>query len=150
MVIPDTRHEPEEVDFDGCTYRLMGGPRRYYLSQSRTNAGRRGAKGLHVAIWEAASGEAVTRGMCIHHRDGDTFNNDPGNLELLSRSEHARLVRVSQKMRDHLEEIRPLAAEWHRSTQGRRWHSQNASGPMRRREAVCIISLPTVCDRLRL
>lgn len=48
----NTINKPEEVIFNGVTYKLMGA-KRYYLSQSKTNDGRKGAKGLHVAIWES-------------------------------------------------------------------------------------------------
>lgn len=36
---PDTSGQPETVEFLGVMYRLMGGKRRYYLSQSTSNVG---------------------------------------------------------------------------------------------------------------
>ena len=42
---------------------------------------------LHRLVWEANYGP-VPRGMHVHHIDHDKTNNDPGNLEILSASEH--------------------------------------------------------------
>lgn len=66
----NTISKPEEVVFNGVAYKLMGA-KRYYLSQSRTDAGRKGAKGLHVAIWEFYNHKKVPSGYCIHHKDGN-------------------------------------------------------------------------------
>ena len=66
----DANNPPDKVDFNGVWYCRMGGQRRYYLSQSKKNSGRRGAKGLHVAIWEYHSGQSVPAGHEIHHRNG--------------------------------------------------------------------------------
>lgn len=132
MDYPDTLMAPETVTFNGRLYRLMGGPRRYYLSQSTKNPGRKNPKGLHVAIWEHANGQSVSKGYAIHHIDGNPFNNSPCNLEHLSRSEHAKKVVVSQKMRDHLARIRPLTKAWHGSEEGRAWHRNHASTCERR------------------
>lgn len=45
----NTLNKPEEVEFNGKIYRLMGA-KRYYLSTSTKNEERKHAKGLHVAI----------------------------------------------------------------------------------------------------
>jgi hypothetical protein len=44
---------------------------------------------LHVDIWESENGP-LPEGFDVHHADGDKTNNTPGNLELLSCSEHGR------------------------------------------------------------
>jgi hypothetical protein len=89
----------------------------------------------------------------IHHKDRDKLNNNPDNLELLTRSEHCRvhatwdkitpMGRIKQKealqrawlnseQRENrlaqLDEIRPLASKWHKSKEGREWHSKNSKG----------------------
>lgn len=46
-------------------------------------------KMLHREIYEAHFG-AIPPGMDIHHVDGDPGNNEPSNLEAVSRSEHVR------------------------------------------------------------
>lgn len=113
------------IVFNGVKYRLMG-TGRYYLSQSTTNKGRIGAKGLHTAIWEFYSGQKVPKGFCVHHKDGDVFNNDFKNLECISRAEHfekhrEELIKRCQSPEhlEHLEKIRELASEWHKSPEGR-------------------------------
>ena len=85
MQIPNTLDRPKFVVFNGTSFRLMGGKKTYYLSQSNTNKGRRGAKGLHVAIYEFYSGQKVQKGFEIHHKDGNgrrstQANNDIDNL----------------------------------------------------------------------
>lgn len=123
------RTDPSEtIEFNGTTYRLMG-TRKYYLSQSTTNSGRRGAQSLHVAIWEHFSGQKVPPGWHVHHKDGNTFNNDFDNLECLPAEVHRKFPKLwvdRDRQSEHLSEIRPLAAEWHHSEEGRRWHSDNA------------------------
>lgn len=41
-----------------------------------------------VLIWEAEHGP-VARGLVIHHRDRDSLNDAPANLQALTRKEHA-------------------------------------------------------------
>lgn len=138
--LPNERGEPPStVVFDGVKYCLLSHG-RYYLSQSTTNEGRKGAKGLHVAIWERYSGKKVPRGWEIHHKDGNPFNNDYNNLECLSRSEHRKTFNLkTEKVRENLDRIRPLASAWHRSEAGREWHSDHAKQPKKRRqECVCL------------
>ena len=123
---------PKSVFFNGIEYRLMGAG-RYYLSQSKTNAGRRNAKGLHVAIWEYHSGQTVPAGYVIHHKDGNCSNNDFDNLECLPRGEHlSRHLQerykhgVPEEIKAHLNQVRIKASAWHRSPEGRKWHSETA------------------------
>lgn len=127
---------PEFVEFDGTIYRLMGS-RRYYLSQSSSNAGRKRAKGLHVAVWESHHGVPVPPGWHVHHADGDTLNNDPENLVALPPGEHlaiARPIKDMERHKAHLDRVRPLASQWHASEEGRRWHSENARKSWARRK----------------
>jgi len=122
----DPSDPPDIVFFDGVIYRRMGGARKYYLSQSTTNAGRRGARGLHVAIWETFSGETVPPGHEVNHRNGDTFDFDFENLECLPKAVHRALPKhYGPEQSEHLARIRPLASAWHRSPEGRAWHREN-------------------------
>jgi hypothetical protein len=140
----------QEIVFNGVTYRLMGS--KYYLSQSTTNVGRIGAKGLHVAIWEYYSGESVPPGCCIHHKDGNPFNNDFSNLECVERkkhlSEHAKRNLDSpeyrEKNRQSLLVAQESAKTWHGSEEGREWHKQHtyrsiAKAWAFREERVCLV-----------
>lgn len=121
------------IVFNGKTYRLMGAG-RYYLSQSTSNAGRRGAKGLHVAIWEFYSGKKVPKGFVVHHKDHNVFNNNFDNLECIPRGEHIKMhaeesknngLYKTEKWKEHLDSIRKQAAEWHKSSAGHLWHVQH-------------------------
>jgi hypothetical protein len=46
---------------------------------------------------EVTLGRKLTKNECVHHVDGDKLNNDPGNLVVLSRSEHQRLHQTGAK-----------------------------------------------------
>lgn len=45
----------------------------------------------HRAVMEKHLGRKLTRDEVVHHIDGNKFNNDISNLQLLTNSEHARL-----------------------------------------------------------
>jgi len=45
----------------------------------------------HVVIMEESIGRRLFSNECVHHKDGNRSNNDISNLELMTRSEHARL-----------------------------------------------------------
>lgn len=116
---------PSVVVFNGVSYRLMGAG-RYYLSQSTSNEGRKKAKGLHVAIWEYYNKKSVPDGYEIHHKDGNCFNNSIENLEALPKHLHRTMPhRVTQKIIENMDRIRPLAAAWHSSEEGIAWHSRH-------------------------
>ena len=124
---------PEFINFNGVEYRLMGAG-QYYLSQSRTNSGRRRAKGLHVAIWEYHNQKPVPRGYMVHHKDENAFNNEINNLECIPvkqhLSEHSKKNWENPNYRERgLKQLLAAgikAKEWHKSTEGRKWHSEHA------------------------
>lgn len=86
---------------------------------------------LHRQVWEDQYGK-IPDGYQIHHKDGDTANNDISNLELLENSEHQRLHGGTlsdaerDKLRKRVDEIRHLTVKWHRSEEGRAWHREHA------------------------
>jgi len=83
---------------------------------------------LHQAVWSENHG-AIPKGHCIHHIDGNPGNNDLANLVAMSNGEHNTLHHLgvsTAAKRAHLERVRPLAAEWHGSEQGREWHKKHA------------------------
>lgn len=136
---------PDTVEFNGVTYKLLSGG-RYYLSQSTTNEGRKHAKSLHVAIWEYYNGKTVPSDCCIHHIDGNTYNNDISNLECVNRKEHLS-NHTKQKWQDAkyrerqtkiLRDSEDSARAWHRSDEGRKWHSQHGKEVMANRSLVTL------------
>lgn len=45
----------------------------------------------HRDVAEAMLGRPLAADEVVHHKDGDKANNDPGNLDVMSRADHARL-----------------------------------------------------------
>ena len=137
---------PNTIEFNGITYKLLSGG-RYYLSQSTTNEGRRNAKSLHVAIWEYYNGKTVPPDCCIHHKDGNVFNNDVSNLECVKRknhlSNHTKANWKNPEYRERqlkvLESAKELAKDWHSSEEGKEWHSKHGKEVMENRKPVTLI-----------
>ena len=123
----------EIITFNGIEYRLMG-TRKYYLSQSKDYKGRRNPKGLHVAIWEFYNNDTVNKGYCVHHIDGNSFNNDINNLERISIKEHLSMHAKHNLQNPEyviqnnktLNEARGKATEWHRSPAGHEFHIKHS------------------------
>ncbi len=117
------------VEFNGITFIRFPESkslsiRRYFYPFAR---GRRvkGVGALHQAVWVAHFGP-IPKGYEIHHKDENPLNNDIANLECLTRSEHGlRHGNKSPAQRRHFERIRPLAAIWHGSSEGRAWHAEH-------------------------
>ena len=136
---------PRDVVFLGVTYRRFGRG-KYYLSITKE---RKGAKSLHTAIWEHYHQTKVPEGYEVHHRDSNPFNNSPENLECITKAEHRRRHAAalaefnnSDHQRQHLDRIRPLASEWHRTEEGKSWHKQNALRSWQQRsthDATCVV-----------
>src|SRR3990167_3485277 len=133
-------YKSEQIIFNGKKYN------RYPLSKKRelrVYYSRTGGKRLHVAIWEKENGN-VPVGFQIHHKDKNPLNNNLSNLECLSASEHIsshmqELVKDPQYLENlqaHCAEIRPLTKEWHRSEDGRKWHSEHGKESYKHRVLV--------------
>ena len=119
---------PKIIVFNGVEYALTGS-KRYYISKSNTNAGRRCAKGLHVAVWEFYNHKTVPKGCHIHHKDGNPYNHDISNLECVpSRqhlSEHAKEHTKDSWYKEHFQAKGiALAPAWHRSEEGKEFHKK--------------------------
>ena len=103
-----------------------------------------GRKRLHVAVWEASNGQ-VPEGYHVHHIDHDPHNNALANLECIDAGEHIRYhgANLTDKQRAdrsaRMDKIRPLTVAWHRSEEGRAWHSEHAKTTFKRepRTLVC-------------
>src|SRR6185436_6123704 len=76
---------------------------------------------LHRQIWIDNFGK-IPKGFCIHHKDENPLNNEISNLELISKSKHARMHASQphriEMARKNLELAREKAILWHRSPAG--------------------------------
>ena len=64
------------------------GSRRYI----RVSAGPQRDKYVHDLIMEAKLGRPLAKHETVEHRDGNGLNNDPANLELMTRPENTRAM----------------------------------------------------------
>lgn len=108
-------------EFLGKVYRLQG---NYFAL---------GKRRLHRVVYAHFNGP-IPRGKSwhVHHIDGNRLNNQIENLELLSATQHmsghgeAWDEERTAKHLAALDRARPMAAKWHRSAEGRKWHSDHA------------------------
>lgn len=135
----------ETIVFNGIRFRrypdaASWAERAYYvpgIADREAGVGR-----LHEEIWESVHGP-IPPGYHVHHQDFDSLNNDPSNLVCVEEHEHQLLHIERSRERGnspdqlaHLARIHPLAAAWHRSPEGRAWHSEQAKASYAKREAI--------------
>lgn len=131
----------EVIVFQGVKYRRYPeaknwAERSYFLPGIADR--QKGHRRLHEDLWIAAHGP-IPPGCHIHHRDHNPLNNELSNLICITKDEHAehhandRRGEVGEQQRAHLANIRELAAEWHRSDEGRAWHSEHGARSWDRR-----------------
>lgn len=125
--------------FEGCKYR-RDKKTGYYLNSAMH-------KRLHRAVWESYHGD-IPKGWHVHHKDENKSNNEIENLEILSGSSHMslhgyeRAASCYDEMRRNLRENAiPKAIEWHKTPEGRKWHSDHAKAAcenMRQQTYSCL------------
>lgn len=82
--------DTEFVVFNGVTYTSRPG-RKYFKTMRWDKVRKRYyAESLHQAVWKFHYGP-IPAGFDVHHKDDDYRNNVVSNLQILSRSDHARL-----------------------------------------------------------
>lgn len=123
-----------------------------FTRDEKTNYFRNGKlkQRLHRFIYENENNIKLSKEISVHHIDGNKFNNEINNLEILTNSEHAKLhgienknnPEILQRMRDNLtNNARPKASEWHGSKEGIEWHrihAINVANNMKVREYNCL------------
>lgn len=127
---------PIQVAYKGVTYKRNPGsddwPKRVYYQAPRGS----GRGYLHRDVFADEHGP-IPRGMHVHHKDHDPFNNDPSNLVLMTpkehRQEHARKFDEA-RMRIFRETTLAAAAEWHGSEEGIAWHREHGRRTWERRK----------------
>ena len=102
--------------FNGVSYYKCG----FYFQKK--------GKRLHREVWEYHNGE-IPKGYHIHHKDGDRSNNSIDNLALVLGKDHLSGHMSDELRKENARQVikKAIAAapEWHRSEEGRQWHSQH-------------------------
>lgn len=104
-------------------------------------------KRLHRYVWEFYNG-TIEKGYDIHHKDGNKENNDISNLVKLLKSKHLHYHNTNQteevinkKRKNIKEKALPEAIKWHKSEEGRKWHSKHSleiSKNLKEKEYTCL------------
>ena len=136
----------EVVVFNGVKFRRYPHSKnrsdRVYFTPGQADRAR-GVGRLHEELWKAEHGE-IPDGHHVHHADHDPLNNDLANLVCVPAGDHHRhhAEHTDYHTPDrlaHLESIRPLAADWHRSEEGRAWHSEHGRRTWEGRQARALV-----------
>lgn len=116
---------PKFIVFNNRKYRLH--KNGYYLKEEWSKPGE---TTLHRAIWALHNGP-IPAGFHVHHKDGDKFNNQCENLQLVHASTHlSQHAAESEWVGSEANKLQILAAgelakKWHASEAGKKWHSDN-------------------------
>lgn len=141
----------ETVVFNGRAYHRYPGSKHQQLRDYyRSHVSRTKTLFLHQEVWKFHSKRAIPRGHHVHHKDEDTGNNAPENLECLPYSDHMRIHhagRCSPAKAANLKKVRPLGWAWHKTKTGRAYHRKRARAWMDRQPLVELTC--TVCGSVR-
>ena len=98
-----------------------------------------GVESLHREVWKFHNGP-IPGGHHVHHKDGNTLNNDISNLECMPAGahlrDHVRTPEARQRAREHMNRIREseAAKAWHQSPAGQAHHSRLGKAVWAKRE----------------
>lgn len=119
----------EVIEYNGHRYRRYPNSshahhqRYFYATEPRRGF-------LHRHMWEDARGP-IPAGHDIHHKDGNWDNNSLDNFECLTKGEHRQRHPMDDARLEaqlvHLGSIRYKAAKWHKSIDGKAWHSEHGA-----------------------
>lgn len=128
------------IEYNGRRYRASKTNPKYLYTDITKN-GKRCKVGLHQQTYIDNYGP-IPEGHDIHHIDTNTFNNDPTNLQAIEKSLH-RSVHAIERWKDNdyrevqtanLDKARDKASKWHKSDEGRKWHSEMAKDVWKTKE----------------
>jgi len=80
----------------------------------------------HHMVIQGITGQVITQGECVHHKDGDKLNNLPGNLSVEAHAEHCRTHTVLRHRidSDYHEAVKRGAQIFNLSERGRKIHAK--------------------------
>jgi len=123
--------ERETIEYNGKKYNRYPNSKRRHLRVYywRHSGWKESPKALHRDIWQEANGE-IPKGYVIHHKDGNSLNNNIENLQIMSKGEHqSKHSSNEERKKDARKNLRkyaqPKAKEWHKSEEGSEWHKQH-------------------------
>jgi len=90
-------------------------------------------KFTHHYIWEQFHKRKVPEGHVIHHKDGDKYNNNIENLQLMTDTDHrsteSKKLHANEEYTKRNKELlrinREKAKLWHKSPEGLKWHKKH-------------------------
>lgn len=128
----------ESIEYKGITFRRYpdskrASDRRYFRPNGTLI--KAGVEALHREIWRDNFGE-IPEGHDVHHKNNNTADNSIGNLECLPMLVHQKIPKNwnLKEMAENLSRIRHLAAPWHSTEEGLKWHAENARQAYAKRE----------------
>jgi hypothetical protein len=114
---------------ESVPYQEFNGKKYYLYTNERYFS--KGVKRMHVEVWKFYNGE-VPKNYHVHHKDGNTKNNNISNLECIEASKHLsehakqRVIDNPDWYKEFHEKGIAAAPKWHKSPEGIEWHRQNA------------------------
>lgn len=135
----------ESVFFNGIEFRRYPNAKNWsdqvYFRPGSSDT-LRGVESLHREIWKSLHGP-IPQGYHVHHKDTNPLNNDPANLVCIPGAAHQAHHGAAEKPEEFkrrrqntLDRVRHLASEWHRSEEGREWHSEHGKEVWKDREPI--------------
>jgi|SRR6185369_15841220 len=134
------------VEFNGVIYTRYPQSKRYSdrnYFRCKSSLKQKGFGFLHRDVWKYYNGD-IPEGFEVHHKDHNPLNNDISNLECISEDEHQkhhiptpeqrRAISYIKTRKYALEKATKEAVNWHKSEEGRKWHTEHSKNLIAKRK----------------